>query len=213
MNKKVEVRNTKFGNVIIEYINYVRKIFPEFNELRNSGTTIEEINKIEQQMDILFPEDLKQLYMIINGDNKHIFGFVNGLNMLSLEEMYTTWKSWREFDDDKELNDKKYYSSLPQKSIKCRYTNSLWIPIAHDCSSNYFGIDLDPDVNGTIGQIINFGRDENHKKVFASSLKKFFELGLKLKGEIQIEEVEKDVYFITNKDDKHAIDWLKEKVD
>ncbi|WP_055667159.1 SMI1/KNR4 family protein [Desnuesiella massiliensis] len=211
MNKKIGATTAEFEKVIIEYINWIKKIFPRFDELKNPGTTVEIVNKIEEQMNIKFPEDLKQLYMIINGDNKHAFGFVLGLNMLSVEEMYTTWKLWRKFDEDKELNDQQYYSSLPQKAIKCRYTNPLWIPIAHDCSSNYFGIDLDPDINGTIGQIINFGRDENDKKVFANSLKKFFELGLKLKAEMQIEEIEKDVYFITNKDGKHAIDWLKKK--
>ena len=33
-----------------------------------------------------------------------------------------------------------------------------WLPFCSDDGGNFIGIDLDPDVNGTVGQVINFGK-------------------------------------------------------
>ncbi|NPC91257.1 hypothetical protein HOO54_03060 [Bacillus sp. WMMC1349] len=48
-----------------------------------------------------------------------------------------------------------------------------WIPISSDGSGNHIGIDLDPDKEGKVGQVINFGADEEVKYVIAYQLKDF----------------------------------------
>ncbi len=35
-----------------------------------------------------------------------------------------------------------------------------WFPFAYDGGGNFFAVDMAPDINGTAGQIISFGRDE-----------------------------------------------------
>jgi len=63
--------------------------------------------------------------------------------------------------------------SKPEKSIKEIYFHNKWIPFISDLGGNYIGYDLDPDKNGTKGQIIIFGRDELESTLVAKSLTAF----------------------------------------
>nr|WP_315595326.1 SMI1/KNR4 family protein [uncultured Cupriavidus sp.] len=49
------------------------------------------------------------------------------------------------------------------------------IPLTTD-GGNHVGLDYDPDTNGTIGQVITFGRDEDTKRVIANSFEHFVSL-------------------------------------
>ncbi|MFJ9499072.1 SMI1/KNR4 family protein [Brevibacillus centrosporus] len=49
--------------------------------------------------------------------------------------------------------------------------NRYWLPISKDWGGNHLGLDLDPDEQGRMGQVINFGRDEEVKYVVALSLR------------------------------------------
>lgn len=69
-------------------------------------------------------------------------------------------------------------SSTPENAIRKKYFHYKWLPIFSDSGGNYIGIDLDPDVNGTKGQVIVYGRDERDMIVAATDLSKFFDLVL-----------------------------------
>ncbi len=82
------------------------------------------------------------------------------------------------YDFDKEIP----FTSTPKNTIKKKYFHYKWLPIFSDYGGNYIGIDLDPDINGHKGQVINFGRDEEDMYVYANSLDSFFD---KILNEIQ----------------------------
>jgi len=63
--------------------------------------------------------------------------------------------------------------SVPKNSIKEIYFHNKWIPFISDAGGNYIGYDLDPDENGTKGQVIVFGRDELQSVVVGKSLTEF----------------------------------------
>jgi cell wall assembly regulator SMI1 len=65
--------------------------------------------------------------------------------------------------------------SEPEGAIQPLYANPLWIPFTHDLGGNHIGLDLDPGPRGTPGQVIVFGRDEDRKKLVASSFAAFVE--------------------------------------
>lgn len=67
------------------------------------------------------------------------------------------------------------FSSTPEDAIKLKYFHFKWLPIFSDLSGNYLGIDLDPDMEGRKGQVINFGRDEEDMFVLADNLENFFD--------------------------------------
>ncbi|MEO5975559.1 MAG: SMI1/KNR4 family protein [Chryseolinea sp.] len=72
------------------------------------------------------------------------------------------------------------FTSFPEGAIKKKYFNPNWVPIIFDNLGNYIGIDLDPDENGTVGQIIVFGRDEEDMFVIADSFHRFLDFNLEL---------------------------------
>lgn len=74
------------------------------------------------------------------------------------------------------FDDEISFTSTPENAIKKKYLNHKWVPIFSDYGGNFIGIDLDPDVNGKKGQIINFGRDEEDMIVMAENLENFFDL-------------------------------------
>lgn len=67
------------------------------------------------------------------------------------------------------------FTSTPAGAIQKKYLHYKWLPVFSDYGGNYIGVDLDPDINGTIGQVINFGRDVEDMYVLAPNLEVLFE--------------------------------------
>ena len=192
------------------FLEGIKNIYPNINE-EQLAVTEGHVLEIEKNMNVQFNNELKIWFRLIGNAKFGIDGFLAGMEIYSADEMFEEWKSWREFDGDKNLNNSIYYSSSPEGAVRCRYTNPKWIPLAHDYCSNYIGVDLDPDINGKVGQIIDFGRDENNKKVIANSIKEYLKLLIKYQDEMMISEDDNGDYYI-NEEEIHAIDWLKAKV-
>jgi cell wall assembly regulator SMI1 len=66
--------------------------------------------------------------------------------------------------------------SFPENKIKSQYANSNWIPLVTDNTGNHIAIDLDPDVDGKIGQVIIFGREFDTKYVIADNWGQFMNM-------------------------------------
>lgn len=193
-----------------QFLEGIRKIYPTIKS-EQKVVEVSYISEIENRMGVQFNEELRSWFQLIGNAEYGISGLLAGLEIYDVDEMFEEWEGWREFDSDATLNDASYNSSVPAGAVRCRYTNPKWIPLAHDYASNYIGVDLDPDEQGVAGQIINFGRDENHKKVFANSLKEFFQLLIKYQDEMEIDEAGSRAFY-TNEDGIHTIDWLKQKI-
>lgn len=93
------------------------------------------------------------------------------------------------------------FTSTPEDCIKKKYFHYKWIPIFSDFGGNYIGMDLDPDIKGKKGQIINFGRDEENMFVLADNLREFFDF--------IIQEIKKPSSILLNSE-SHLHDILKE---
>lgn len=66
-------------------------------------------------------------------------------------------------------------SSHPPKAIQRKYSVPGWVPLVRDEEGNAIGVDLEPGPSGTVGQIINFGRDEEDKYVLFPSVAELLE--------------------------------------
>lgn len=88
------------------------------------------------------------------------------------------------YGDDSYSIERKFYnfsdglSSFPEGCIKTIDYHFFWLPVIKDHGGNFIGIDLDPDENGTKGQVIVYGRDEKLMFVLAKSWAEFLELVL-----------------------------------
>lgn len=208
-----------WSKIINEYNKLLirRFLIKKYDNNLNKGIIDEQIKKAEQVLGFSFPSELAELYKcnngnITNGEKNVYLGAILGLQFISLEVLIYTWKEWCEFTHEKALD--KYCTSINEGKIKCLYANDHWIPFASDGWGNHIGIDLDPDINGTIGQVINFGRDENDKIVLSNNLNEFLELMIniiKSKDFKLVKKIGEEAKFYLGSGDKgiHAIDYLK----
>ncbi|EJQ44656.1 MULTISPECIES: SMI1/KNR4 family protein [Bacillus cereus group] len=142
-----------------------------FKPFLNAPATIEEIKYVESEMGISFPDELRMLYLVHNGEVKSGPGLFFGLPFLSLDEVLDEWRIWKKVEDGEPFDFDAY--SIPKNYIKEKYANGKWIPISNDAGGNNIAIDVDPDKKGKIGQVINFGRDEEVKYVIANRTSDF----------------------------------------
>ena len=153
------------------------------------------------------PEKLKRIYAINNGqDPDCMIGVWWGLSFIPIEQLLQ-----HHMNKSQPIDMSDQDRSFPSKSIKLQNVNPLWIPFAEDGSFNYLAVDMDPDVNGAVGQVINYGRDERDKYVIATDIEQFLLF--------MTEEIEKGYYSIQtderfgdimfNYKSSHLIDDLK----
>ncbi|WP_341528701.1 SMI1/KNR4 family protein [Nostoc sp. UHCC 0302] len=146
---------------------------PEVLATLNNGATENEIKVLENQIETQLPVSFTKFYKWHNGQKNGSYpGLFYGLEFMTLEETVKNWKVWKELID-KGINGVILGESHIPGKIKAMYANKKWIPFAYDWGGNHLGIDLDPGVKGTVGQVINFGRDEDTKFVFADDLQTF----------------------------------------
>lgn len=99
-------------------------------------------------------------------------GLCLGLSLMTLSDSIQHNNNFKKYYENDGYGVKSYIID----TIKEDYFNPKWVPIAHDGSGNYIGIDCDPGCNGTFGQIINFGRDEEYLYVLSKDIASFFQL-------------------------------------
>lgn len=164
---------------MVAWNNYKKALFakmPSLKDTLNRGATLDELRAAEEETGINFPTELKALYLDNNGDDgEALCGMMLGFHFLDLSELRAEWRSWKDIADDPTHNDGARFTSKPEGCIKKCYADTKWIPICSDSGGNFIGLDLDPDVSGCPGQIINFGRDEDAKFVIAENLGQFIE--------------------------------------
>ena len=173
----------------------------------NGGATNDEIAALEEHLGLSLPAAFKSFLAIHNGQGNGQ-GLFFGVAFLSVDAIQQNWNNWVALEQDglnEELSDS--MSSRPEGFIKPLYLNRKWIPITHDYGGNHIGFDFDPDVNGTPGQIIAFGRDEDEKKLKANSFGGFIELLVKQLRTIDW-QITQDRWQINSKEhDVHYNDW------
>ncbi len=153
---------------------------PELHADLAPGATDAAIAEFEQQVGRAFPESLKALYRWHDGQRVEVnTGPFYGLIFLSLADARKHWASWLEIIEESSAEDladlSAFSKSVKPGVVKALYASRYWIPFAYDYGGNHLGVDLDPGERGTVGQVINFGRDEDDKFVLADSLAAFLE--------------------------------------
>lgn len=159
------------------YKDWLYAKLPQYAEF-NDGATEEQVTKLKSHFSFDFPDELYILYKLNNGD-KSSYGAFMGLKFLSMDSLVEEYDLWNRIPPEENLNLSKYCSSNPVGVVKRKYVNPFWIPVFIDFAGNCIGIDLDPDVNGIRGQIINFGRDEMDKVQISINLEGLLDIVLK----------------------------------
>jgi len=177
---KLTRKGSKFMSKWHTFKEGVREEFKTPFEYLNPPASDEEIQSIEQRIGSSMPKEFIDLYKDCNGESDKGLGVGFGLRLLSIQEIHREMDNWDEIISDglEDFNDG--CKSTPKNAIHLVYANHNWIPIFSDGGGNFLGIDFDPGSKGKSGQVINFGRDEEEKRVLSKTLGSLFTLMLGL---------------------------------
>ncbi len=158
----------------------IREEFKSPFEYLNPPASNEAIQSIEQRIACSMPKEFIELYKDCDGENDKGLGIGFGLRLLSIQEIHAEMDNWGEIIAGglEDFNDR--CKSTPKNAIQLVYANCKWVPLFSDGAGNFLGMDFDPGPKGKAGQIINFGRDEEEKKVISKTLGSLFTLMLGL---------------------------------
>jgi len=145
-----------------------------------SGATEEEIATFESTVGYRLPEDVRVSLKRHNGQmadpqrsGEPIGGLLIpfGWELLSLKWMLVEWREHRSISEDFG-GDNDIETGNP--GVKPYVFHPAWIPIAAE-GGNSLCVDLDPDIGGTIGQIIEFNHEQEGPKRIADDYRSWFE--------------------------------------
>ncbi len=136
----------------------MQTLLDKFEQLLNSieqikdelcpPATDEEINAVEIELGIKFPEDLQTLYKWHNGQVGIHFVF-NEFRMYALKDVVQFYKNGLEHDEPD------YYETEDESGVfKDCIANTKWIPIGDNGGNTILFLDLDPGVQGVKGQLL-----------------------------------------------------------
>ncbi len=132
-----------------------------------------EVDALEAEVGIGLPQELREYWALHDGETSDGIGLAGGFVFVSVAEARKISSDWaavrqRLGSELRELD--RCASSEPKQAIRRKYSLRGWVPVLRDHEGNHVGVDLDPGPAGRFGQVINFGRDEDHKRVLFESL-------------------------------------------
>ena len=149
--------------------------YPEMITDLNQGCTQAELLGFEKETGFQLPQSFKDFYLSHNGQKgENYLGLFYDVSLLPLQRIVDEWRMWSRIADEwNEEENSEFQSSLMPNKVKALYVNKKWLPFAVIWDSNYLGLDFDPEINGNVGQVINFGREEEQKTVLDGSFDEF----------------------------------------
>ena len=153
---------------------WLSREYPELGDTLNYGILLQDLAEVEMALGFSLPTPVRESYLIVDGQEAESSagcseGLFFGLTFLPLEDVLEEWRFWREVDNDPATGAnprlKEVMKSIPPGWVRKEYSQRGWIPLVTDKTGNYLGVDLNPEENGAVGQVIVFGRDFDTKVV------------------------------------------------
>ncbi|KAG1736776.1 hypothetical protein EDB19DRAFT_1020025 [Suillus lakei] len=153
---------------------WLAREYPELGDTLNYGILPQDLAQIEMQFGFALPQAVRESYLVVDGQEAESSagcseGLFFGLSLLPLETVFEEWRFWREVDDDPQTGSNPHLRdimrSIPDGYVRKEYSQRGWIPLVVDKAGNYIGVDLNPDKDGSMGQVIVFGREFDTKIV------------------------------------------------
>lgn len=149
--------------------------------LLNPPAAEAQIAAVEREIGFAFPQDLRDLYLLADGqhlpDTAEVPLLFGQYGFVPLEEALEEYRTWKSVHDDEKDSFSETYNWTTARAgdpVHPDYWRPGWFPITLDWGGNAYAVDLSPAPGGTYGQVILIGRDEDERRVLAPSLSAFF---------------------------------------
>lgn len=108
-------------------------------------------------------------------------GVCGGMELLGSAECLSERAKWfsllRKPDDEFIAAGSETYRSVPPNHVRNVYFSTGWYPVLREpLEANYAAVDLTPDFEGRVGQVVAVGRDEETHAVLAPDLVSFLDV-------------------------------------
>lgn len=172
--------------------------FPATAASLKLGASERQIEDLERRIGIRLPDQVRVLYRWHNGqsDETSSIGLFFGLPFLPIDRVIQHWdfecRTLNGSTSDELDEWAKGYSCLPAGTIQRVVMNRSWVPLADDSAGSYLGLDFNPDVHGSVAQVISFGGREPIRVRAAENIANFLEDLLFMYEQGQYELIEED---------------------
>ena len=133
---------------------WCRENAPLVCEDLKQGASEEQIKTLEERIGLTLPEDFAAFLMVHNGAM-----WFDSYEYIGTEQIYQTWLRMNQIKEEGFFSNRQI-DRRSQGIIKNTWWDSHWIPVAEDSCGNLHCIDLAPDANGSIGQVIYWEKIE-----------------------------------------------------
>ena len=185
VNEYVDPRS--LPEVFAALTGYLEAHHPHVAATLGPPTTEAEIAAFEAEVGRRLPEDLRQFYLLADGQRRDgpatdAFSAVlpDGYAFMPLEWAASDWRMMKALlDGDPEIG---RTEPVPQGPVHDRWWHPAWIPIGSLGNGDLLCVDLDPAPGGDVGQIIEFIHDDLPRPHVARSVTDLlgeFEAGLR----------------------------------
>jgi cell wall assembly regulator SMI1 len=157
------------------YTQWLAEHAPDAFENLAPPATDAQLAGLEKAIGQVLPDDIKTFLQLNNGENDWAkCPALPGLVFLSTEKIAHQWHSWETFrqgETAEGLAALDNHAAALDPGVRDVYTHPGWLPLLKDgARADFLGLDLAPSEGGVVGQIINFGRDEDKHFVAFPSL-------------------------------------------
>lgn len=166
---------------------------PRILENLRNGASDEDISNFEARVGLPLPDDYKASLRLHDGD-----AYVHDYNYLSLEGVLNNWLLMTEQSEQGVFKEREVFDA-GGGIIQNTWWHRAWIPFAEDGGGNLICIDMAPEADGVVGQILKM---EMQLGPVATQYKSFLEWLASYKNDIygEVYEVDEDGYLIEKLD-------------
>lgn len=136
------------------------------------------INKLEGAIGASLPEEFIQFLSIHNGQQENSKFLFDNNKILSVSEILMAWSTWCDLLYDGDFEGK---ISNPASEIQDGWWLKGWIPFATNGYGDFLCIDLNPSINGVMGQIIKVYHDVEDRTLESNSFLNWFSQFIEIK--------------------------------
>lgn len=116
------------------------------------GVSAQELSEVEERVGLALPDDYKASLRVHNGDV-----YIHDYNYLSLDKVLDRWLRMTQKSEEGAFEGREVFEA-GGGIIQNTWWHRGWIPFAEDGGGNLICIDMAPDADGVVGQILNMER-------------------------------------------------------